>query len=175
MLTRLKVNGFKNLVNVDVRFGPFTCIAGVNGSGKSNLFDAIRFLSLLAQDELKDAAQSVRGEGGRSADIRSLFHWVGDEYAKEMSFEAEMIVPAKGKNDLGQVKEAGNTFLRYGLTLRYRPDRRFPPDSPIIGERGHRAGGVACTTGDALVAGASTRSVSHTQARRFHSTEPHRR
>ena len=31
MLTRLKVNGFKNLVDVDVRFGPFTCVAGVNG------------------------------------------------------------------------------------------------------------------------------------------------
>ncbi len=35
MLTRLKVNGFKNLVDVDVRFGPFTCIVGENGAGKS--------------------------------------------------------------------------------------------------------------------------------------------
>ena len=33
MLTRLKITGFKNLVDVDVRFGPFTCIAGVNGVG----------------------------------------------------------------------------------------------------------------------------------------------
>ncbi len=41
MLTRLKVSGFKNLVDVDVHFGPFTCIAGANGVGKSNLFDAI--------------------------------------------------------------------------------------------------------------------------------------
>lgn len=47
MLTRLKVSGFKNLVEVDVRMGPFTCIAGVNGVGKSNIFDAIQFLSLL--------------------------------------------------------------------------------------------------------------------------------
>jgi AAA15 family ATPase/GTPase len=28
MLTRLKVNGFKNLIGVDLHFGPFTCIAG---------------------------------------------------------------------------------------------------------------------------------------------------
>lgn len=49
MLTRLKVSGFKNLVDVDVRFGPFTCVAGANGVGKSNLFDAIRFLSAIAQ------------------------------------------------------------------------------------------------------------------------------
>jgi len=62
MLTRLKINGFKNLVNVDVRFGPFTCIAGANGVGKSNLFDAIRFLSALANTTLLGAASSVRGE-----------------------------------------------------------------------------------------------------------------
>lgn len=43
MLTRLKVNGFKNLLDVDIRFGPFTCIVGGNGVGKSNLFDAIHF------------------------------------------------------------------------------------------------------------------------------------
>jgi AAA15 family ATPase/GTPase len=56
MLTRFKVNGFKNLMDVDVRFGPFTCVAGVNGVGKSNLFDAIRFLSLLASKTLIEAA-----------------------------------------------------------------------------------------------------------------------
>ena len=31
MLTRLKVTGFKNLMEIDIRFGPFTCIAGRNG------------------------------------------------------------------------------------------------------------------------------------------------
>lgn len=124
MLTRLKVNGFKNLVDIDVRFGPFTCIAGVNGSGKSNLFDAIRFLSALAEKPLVEAALSiVRGSGGRSADIRSLFHRVGDGPAKEMSFEAEMIIPAEGVDDLGQPIKAGSTFLCYCLTLGYRGDR----------------------------------------------------
>jgi len=48
MLTRLKISNFKNLVDVDIHFGTFTCIAGANGVGKSNLFDAIKFLSLLA-------------------------------------------------------------------------------------------------------------------------------
>lgn len=42
MLTRLEVNGFKNLIGADVSFGPFTCIGRANGVGKSNLFDAIR-------------------------------------------------------------------------------------------------------------------------------------
>jgi AAA15 family ATPase/GTPase len=56
MLTRLKVDGFKNLDGVDVRFGPFTCVAGANGVGKSNLFDAIAFRSALAERPLMDAA-----------------------------------------------------------------------------------------------------------------------
>lgn len=102
MLTRLKVTGFKNLVGVDVRFGPFTCIAGANGVGKSNLFDAITFLSVVADRPLVDAARSVRDETGRASDVRSLFHHFGDYYAPEMRFEAEMIVPRYGIDDLGQ-------------------------------------------------------------------------
>lgn len=122
MLTRLKVNGFKNLVDVDVRFGPFTCIAGANGVGKSNLFDAIHFLSALADRPLVDAALSVRDEGGRTADVRSLFHRVGNQYDAEMSFDAEMIVPEEGLDDLGQIAQASITFLRYSVTLAYRAD-----------------------------------------------------
>ena len=69
MLTRLKVSGFKNLVDLDVRFGPFTCVAGPNGVGKSNLFDAIRFLSNLTTMTLTEAALSVRDEDARSTCI----------------------------------------------------------------------------------------------------------
>ncbi len=122
MLTRLKVSGFKNLVDVDVRFGPFTCIAGANGIGKSNLFDAIQFLSALADRPLLDAASCVRDEAGRTSDVRSLFHRVGDEYDDEMSFESEMIVPLEGSDDLGQEAEATITFLRYSVTRAFADD-----------------------------------------------------
>jgi energy-coupling factor transporter ATP-binding protein EcfA2 len=122
MLTRLIVSGFKNLVDVDVRFGPFTCVAGANGVGKSNLFDAIKFLSAIAERPLIDAALSVRDERGRTSDVRSLFHRIGDDYASQMSFEAEMIVPYEGVDDLGQKATASITFLRYSITLAYRAD-----------------------------------------------------
>jgi predicted ATPase len=124
MLTRLKVSGFKNLVDVDVRFGPFTCIAGPNAVGKSNLFDAILFLSALADRPLTAATQSVRGDenGARMSDIRSLFHQRGDEYVPEMSFEAEMIIPAEGEDDLGDKARATITFLRYSLRLGCKKD-----------------------------------------------------
>lgn len=120
MLTRLKVSGFKNLVDVDVRFGPFTCIAGANGVGKSNLFDAIRFLSLLADKPLVESAGLVRSESNRASDIRSLFHLSGDQYAPLMSFEAEMIVPQTGVDDLNQQANASITFLKYTLEIAYR-------------------------------------------------------
>lgn len=101
MLTRLKVSGFKNLVDVDVRFGAFTCIACANGVGKSNLFDAILFLSALASRPLTDAARSGRDEGGRTTDLRNIFNRTGSQFADEISFEAGMIVPREGQDDLG--------------------------------------------------------------------------
>lgn len=126
MLTRLKVSGFKNLVDVDVRFGPFTCVTGPNGVGKSNLFDAIRFLSALADETLVNAALSVCAGGKRPFDISSLFYRIGDRSAQEMSFEAEMIIPGEGIDDLGQKAKAGITFLRYTVVLAYRMDKVRP-------------------------------------------------
>lgn len=121
-MTRLKVSGFKNLVDTDVYFGPFTCIAGPNGVGKSNLFDAIRFLSALADRTFVDAAKSVRDESGRTGDIRALFNRTGEHVADRMSFEAEMIVPQSGTDDLGQLAQAKATFLRYAIELGLRAD-----------------------------------------------------
>lgn len=122
MLTRLKVSGFKNLVDVDVPLGPFTCIAGANGTGKSNLFDAIQFLSALANGTLIDAARSVRNEEGGASDVRNLFHRIGNTDTTQMSFEAEMIISQEGVDDLGQQAKATTTLLRYRVVLAYRVD-----------------------------------------------------
>ncbi len=136
MLTRLRVSGFKNLVDVDVRFGPFTCIAGVNGSGKSNLFDAIQFLSALADKPLLDAARSVRDERERTTDVRSLFHRAAGVQDETMCFEAEMIIPRTGIDDLGQPAKATSTFLRYSLDLAFRKgeDRGMPDSLGVVKE-----------------------------------------
>ncbi|WP_028649130.1 AAA family ATPase [Nocardiopsis sp. CNT312] len=55
------MDGFKNLLGLKVDLGPFTCIAGENGAGKSNVFDVIQFLSLLSSRSLIEAASEVRG------------------------------------------------------------------------------------------------------------------
>ena len=73
MLTKLEVNGFKNLVDFSLDFGPYTCIAGPNGVGKSNIFDAIQFLSLLTEYTIEQAALQVRNSGEDTGDIADLF------------------------------------------------------------------------------------------------------
>jgi predicted ATPase len=110
MLTRLKVSGFKNLVDTEVRFGPFTCIAGYNGVGKSNVFDAIRFLALLADHTFIEAARQIRG----GADPASLFTAWDDA---SMRFECDVVVPSHGKDDFHQHAEASHTYLTYVLEL----------------------------------------------------------
>lgn len=120
MLTKLKVSGFKNLLDAEIHFGPFTCIAGANGVGKSNVFDAIHFLKLLTSKELIEAAQSIRDEHGRSGSIRGLFFRSGKEQVDTMRLEAEMITPRTAEDHLRQKAKASGTFLRYTLELRYR-------------------------------------------------------
>lgn len=123
MLTRLEVDGFKNLLNLKVDLGPFTCIAGVNGAGKSNVFDAIQFLSLLTSRSLLDAAQEVRGvaRADRLGDPRDLF-WNGYAAGEHrMKFAAEMIVPQEVEDDFGRPARPSITYLRYELELGYMP------------------------------------------------------
>ncbi|MGL4743861.1 MAG: AAA family ATPase [Dermatophilaceae bacterium] len=122
MLTRLEVRGFKNLREMSVDFGPFTCIAGPNGIGKSNVFDAIQFLSVLATETFVDAVQRVRGAAGaRAGDPRDVFSDGEVHSDSRLHLAAEMLVPARVEDDLGEEAEASTTFLRYEVNLGYEP------------------------------------------------------
>lgn len=118
MLTRLEVQGFKNLRRVDVPLGPFTCIAGANAVGKSNLFDAIQFLSDLATYPIVEAAARVRDPGGRTPDLRALFTRTTNSIVSVMSFGAEFVVPGIVVDDFGRQAEPSATFLRYEVRFR---------------------------------------------------------
>lgn len=131
MLTRLKVSGFKNLVDVDVRFGPFTCIGGPNGVGKSNLFDAITFLSALADSPIVDAALRVRDHDSPAGDVSNIFHRFGIEQDRTMSFEVDILIPKQGADDLGQEATATTTFVRYTLCLKLRNEEDSSNGVPI--------------------------------------------
>lgn len=110
MITRLRIKGFKNIVDSEFHFGPFNCIAGLNGVGKSNLFDAIMFLSALADKPFVEAAKGVRG-GENALGLRC----VGAPGFIE--FDADIIIPESGVDDFNQKAIAGFTYLNYQLRL----------------------------------------------------------
>lgn len=129
MLTRLEVHGFKNLLGFSVDFGPYNCIAGPNGVGKSNLFDAIEFLSLLADRPIVEAALSVRGADPETADLRELFWTDGEHRIDSIRLAAEMIVEPEVVDDFGRTDLARSTYLRYELAIGYEP----PSDRGTLG------------------------------------------
>jgi predicted ATPase len=112
MITRIKINGFKNLREVDLRFSEFTCVAGPNGSGKSNLFDAIQFLSLSGSKTILEAALAIRGDGGIASSHEHIFSFEGERGKRQIDFYVEMIVPKDALDDLN--------FLTYELSIRER-------------------------------------------------------
>lgn len=120
MLTRLEVNGFKNLVDFTLDFGPFTCIAGPNGVGKSNIFDAIRFLSLLTDHTIMEAALQVREGDPDTANLNDLFFTDGKKRRDRFEIAAEMIVEERIEDDFGMPAKASSTFLRYEVAFRYQ-------------------------------------------------------
>ena len=127
MLTRLEASGFKNLVDFHLEFGPYTCIAGPNGVGKSNIFDAIRFLSLLAEHTINKAGRSIRvaPSNDNTGDLSGLFF--GQEPSAEAArwqkrrfkIAAEMIVAPEVSDDFGRPAKATSSFLRYEVGFRY--------------------------------------------------------
>ncbi|MCW5908791.1 MAG: AAA family ATPase [Chitinophagales bacterium] len=123
MIIRLRVKGFKNLKEIDISFGAFTCIAGANAVGKSNLFDAIRFLSATANLTLTEAAFSIRDSQNEKRsinDIRNIFYHNGSGYCEKAEFEADMVIPKTAIDHLGQIANAKTTFVRYKLEIAYR-------------------------------------------------------
>ncbi len=126
MIIRIKINGFKSLVDTELYFGPFTCIAGANAVGKSNLFDALIFLSHLADKTILEAAKSIRSENQKHANVRDIFFRNGEDYLTEMSFEIDMLIPQNGIDDLGQNAVAAITSLRYTLILKLNEDANNP-------------------------------------------------
>ena len=135
MLTRLEVNGFKNLVDFKMDFGPYTCIAGPNGVGKSNIFDAIQFLALLTDFTINQAALQIRNSGEDTGDIPDLFFTRNVKHYHRLEFAAEMIVDRHVVDDFGRQAEASSTFLRYELAFQYEPP------SPTAGTLGRVSAG----------------------------------
>jgi energy-coupling factor transporter ATP-binding protein EcfA2 len=61
MVSKLTVRGFKSLEHVEVDLGQVNVFVGANGSGKSNLLEALGVLSACAEGKVTDQALLQRG------------------------------------------------------------------------------------------------------------------
>ena len=83
-IRRLKIENFKSIDSLEIEgLAPFSVFAGANGSGKSNFFDALDFVSLFVRGGLEIA---LRAHGG-FANIHSKKR--EGEDSKTFSFEIE--------------------------------------------------------------------------------------
>ena len=63
MITRVVINGYKSLWDVDIELGALTLVIGPNASGKSNLLDALGLLSrMVTGGTITSAFQEHRGK-----------------------------------------------------------------------------------------------------------------
>ncbi|HEC84232.1 MAG: ATPase [Candidatus Parabeggiatoa sp. nov. 2] len=121
MITKLEIDGFKTFDNFNIELSPFVVIVGANGSGKSNLFDAIQLLSRLADNDFKSAFVGDKQRG----DARELFTQYPDgNYAKSMRFLVEVLVDKQVKDSWGSEKSLTYTRLRTILEISRVQDKK---------------------------------------------------
>ncbi|WP_067505526.1 AAA family ATPase [Actinoplanes sp. TFC3] len=115
MLTRIEIDGFKSFRDFKLDIPPFLVIIGRNNAGKSNIFDAIQFLSRLAGQPVLEAAQQTRG------DIAHLFHRFTDGTpVRVMSFAVEVLLDGSVTDAFGDSVRVSHSRIRYELVIELR-------------------------------------------------------
>lgn len=117
MLTRLEIDGFKTFEDLAIDLHPFTVVLGANAAGKSNLFDAIRLLSLLATRDVAEATKEMRGEP------QELFRLTAAERSRQIRLAVEVLLDPMVRDPWGSEVRLTHTRMRYELTLEWREIR----------------------------------------------------
>ncbi len=110
MITRLKVQNYRSLRDLDLPVGPLTVVTGPNGAGKTNLYRALRLLVAAAEGGF---ARSIAADGGMPSAM-----WAGQRPHGSVRLRIEI--------ELGD--------LAYGIAAGFPvPPYPFPLD-PIVKE-----------------------------------------
>ena len=116
MLKRIKIQGYKSLVNLELNLKPLSVLVGPNASGKSNFLDALQLLSQIATSRtLKDAfAAPYRGYPlesftfGREG-IKSLFEKESVSFSIEVDVQLSQTVIDTVNRQIRDMKPTTNT------------------------------------------------------------------
>jgi predicted ATPase len=153
MLTRLSVHGFKSLQNVqDLELGLVNVFIGANGSGKTNLLEAIGLLGAAASGQVDDQALLRRGvRPGTLSLYRASFKqaealerisisaaWALEQNTAEYRIDITSVMDARQQpwpyeekfkfngKELGQVPKKGETRVIFPAGEKSYPTRWGP-------------------------------------------------
>ena len=112
MITQIEIDGFKTFKDFKVELAPFQVIVGANGSGKSNLFDALQLLGRLAEMDLREAFQGLRGEPDEVFTNSSV-----EKPTRKIRIAVEMLVNPTVKDSLGREEKLRTQRLRYQVEI----------------------------------------------------------
>jgi AAA15 family ATPase/GTPase len=125
MITQIEIDGFKTFKDFKVELAPFQVIVGANGSGKSNLFDALQLLGRLASHDLLEAFQELRGRAGEQ------FTKISEQTAiRRMRFAVELLLDRFVQSETIKNAVLEYTRLRYEIEITHivseiGPDQLF--------------------------------------------------
>jgi predicted ATPase len=149
MMTRLAISGYRSLRDIRVPLGALNVVTGANGSGKSNLYRALKLLADIAQGRI---IQSLAAEGGLQSTL-----WAGPEtFSRAMKAGTQPIQGLVRKNPVSLKLGFSGADYGYAIDLGLpRPDSRskFSSDPEIklesqwTGERLGRANAFAVRNG----------------------------
>lgn len=120
MITKIEIDGYKGFENFSMNFSPFTVIAGVNGVGKSNLFDAFRHISKLVSSTLVEAFATDRGS---YEELFTLFP--SGQRRETIRYNIEMLMPETITDQFSDQATLKNLRLRYEIEIRLGRHRKF--------------------------------------------------
>lgn len=134
MIHSIRLVRFKNFRDARLPLGPLTTLIGVNGSGKSNLRDAFRFLHGIARGyNLSEILGEKYGEGGE-------LQWRGIRGGiKEVAFDEEKKFSLSVTLDLSDsgrlLKAVADYSICVGCEAENRPPRVIAESLAIDGEK----------------------------------------
>ena len=128
MITQIEIDGFKTFKDFKVELAPFQVIVGANGSGKSNLFDAIQLLGRLAEKDLISTFLVSQNEpGGVRGNLYELFtRFPNGQRAHSMRFAVEMLLDRSVKDKWGNEATLEYRRLRYELEITLQKRSKGP-------------------------------------------------
>ncbi len=108
MITKLSIQNYRSILNLNIRLKRLNVVTGANGSGKSNLYKALR---LLAETAKGGVINSIASEGGLNST-----YWAGPAKLTSAMIKGEVPVqggPMKGPKRL----KLGFTDEQFGYSI----------------------------------------------------------